>query len=252
MKTIGIISVPEIKLTIGRKIIRPIVIKEEFERNNNYIVAEISHTAEEIMHYGERKLRRIVCKAKRLLASQGVEGVLLSQNIRDILQKRNLYEQFAPKRSNRIPPCRVIECFFKALKIYNGCNDKVEEKAVICDSEMRGVDFDCLLKICMKVKNVVLYTDNTENAEGLAQKLFEEYGVLITVKKYRLIERANLPQIMIDVDRGRVRIRDFVVDGAEIVSNSGKYGLDPQEEAECLGDECCLSIRSLMSGKIVL
>ncbi len=252
MKTIGIISVPEIKLTTGRIIMRPVVVKETFMGNNKYIVAEISYTAKDIMRVGERKLRKITDRAKRHLESRGAEGVLFAQSIRNILQKRNLYEGFAPKRINKIPSCRMVECFFKALERCGCYNEKVADKAVICDNEMRGVDFEGLLKICMKVKDVVLCTNNTENAEMLAQKLFEEYGVLITIKENRLTEGANLPQIMIDIDKGRIRIKDFVVDGAEFVSDSGKYGLDPQEEARCLGGECDLSIRSLMSGKIVL
>lgn len=252
MKTIGIISVPEIKLTIGRIIVRPIVIKENFMGNNKYVVAEVSYTAEDIMRFGERKLRKITNRAKRHLESRGAENVLFAQNVRNVLKKRDLYEAYAPKRISKIPPCRVVECFLKALETYDFCNKKVVEKVVVYDKEMRGVDFESLLKICMKVKEVILFTDNTEKAEIPAQKLFEEYGVLINVKENRLAQGVNLPQIMIDVDKGRIRIKDFVVDGAEFVSNSGIYDLDPQEEAECLGDECDLLIRNLMSGKIVL
>ena len=252
MKKIGIISVPQIKLTIGRRIMRPIVITEEFERDNKYIVAEISYSVEEIMHFGEKKLRNVVGRAKRLLESQGADGVLFAQSLRNVLQNNSVYDCFAPKRINKIPPCRVVECFLKALQIYDVCKEKVADRVVVCDREMRGVDFDELLKICMKSRDVVLYTWCIEKAERVAQKLFEEYGVLITVKKHILTDSIARPQIMVDIDKGRVRIKDFVVDGAEFISGSGKYALDPQEEAQCLGDECRLSIRNLMSGKIVL
>ncbi len=232
---------------------RPVVIKESFGKNNKYIAAELSYSTQEIIRMGQNRLRKVLNRAERFLLCNGAYDVLLSKNLRELAPVQKMCRENPPQRSKKIPSSKVVECYLYAMDISNkGVDKRYIKRAIIYDSGMKGTTFENLSKICMDVKQVGLWTSEKGKGERLAQKLFEEYGVLMSVKDYADKPELNSEHIVIDVDEGRVRINDFVVDGAEFVSNSGVYGLDPAEEAACLGDDCDLSISRLMSGENVL
>lgn len=253
MKTIGIISVPEKKVIIGRKFLRPIIIKEKFGKNNKYVAAELSYTAEEITRMSTRRLHRVVRRAEKILFCEGAENVLFAKNLRNLPPVQKVYKEYALKTSKKIPPSKVVDCYLYALEKFKcSCKTRLPERAMLCDRRLLGMSFEKLSRICMDVKHITLRTGETKRGEKLANSLFEEYGILISVEAYDKSCDVNAAQVVIDVDEGRIRINDFVVDGAEYVSNSGIYGLEPAEEAACLGDECDLDVRYLMSGENVL
>ncbi len=253
MTTIGIISVPEKKVAMRRRFLRRIVIKEKFGNNNKYIVAELFCTEEELKKMSSRRALRAVRSAKSFLVGEGAEKVLLSKTVRDIMSAKGIYETENVEKLYKIPPHRMVECFMIAIEKYKGaCGGKMPNCAVICDRELKGIEYDKLSRICMEIRCINILTENTRRGEKLSEELFEEYGVMIGVFEYDKITEHGHVNILIDVDAGRIRINDFVIDGAEFISNSGNYQLDPAEEAVCLGDECDLVVQNLISGKNIV
>lgn len=120
---------------------------------------------------------------------------------------------------------------------------------IISDSKLKAVTIEDLADVCMDARRIVLRTEDEQRAKNLADILFREYGVLIKIESNDFNKEDNNAYFLIDADEGKIRAGDCIADGAELVSNSGIYALDPAQEAFYLGDENVFDIKSLLLGK---
>lgn len=250
MKTFGIISVPTNKKVFRVRALRIAEIKEIFGENPRYIVAEIAYTREELMRMRGRGIKKAVLKADKELKRRGAENVFLAENIRNIIWDSALLSEYEHNRIYKIPANKIFMCY-KYLK-QKACEvsyQRTRNSLIISDSKLRAVTIENLADVCMDARNIVLRTQEEQRARELADILFKEYGVLIKIEGDKASGKDNNSYFLIDADAGKVRAGDCLADGAEFVSNSGIYELDPAEEAFYLGDENAFYIKSLLVGK---
>lgn len=247
MSTIGIISVPEKRLSKMGKMFNSVVIKEVFGESPKYIVAETAANDKDITTMSRRRVKKLMKKAERLLLTLNADAVLLSERCKEL----NL-SNYCSSRDKRykIPAKKIFECFFFSYKKAHmfGNYDTLH----IFDPELRAITYEELLKVCLIVKYITLHTLKKDRALMLAEQLFYEYGVCIKISDIVNINEERNVQMLIDVENRKVRIGDFCIDGAEFYSKSGLYALDAAEEAAVLGENIDFQIKSWMSGKNVI
>lgn len=246
MNHIGIISVPEKKKNIRTRLLCPVVIKEAFGKNPHYSVAELAYSESELKTMRTKKLVRLMQKATAILKSNGAEAALPSDVLREIIENYHPKLVLNFKKSYKIPPNRISFCF---LKLWSKINEQSRYGATltISDKDLRGVSLPLLEELCTTARQITIRTDKLTSAQRIADDIFCEYGVLIKVEPYT--EKKVYSYSFIDADEGRIRIGDCIADGAEFISNSGIYKLDPAEEAVYLCDENFLEIKSLLVGQ---
>lgn len=246
MPIIGIISVPQKRQSLVGKMFNKIKIKEKFGDSPEYIVAETAACMADLALMSAAKAKRLMEKAERILTRSGAEVVLLSKSCKTV-EFCNGYMH--KDKSYRIPYTKIFDCFWF-------CCDKVgadyNKSLHLFDRRLAAVNYECLSRLCMSVRNLTLYTDDAGEAEALAERLFAEYGICIKVAACRDTETKSTAHMLLDADKGVVRIGDFRVDGAEFFSKSGEYGLDAAEEIAFLGDNADFEVRAWRAGKNVI
>lgn len=228
---------------------RQIIIKESFGVNPKYIVAELAFSADKLkrMRAGARK--RIMAKAERLLRCSGADDVLLTDECKELFLNQSGEDLYSHRKSRTIPCSKLTECFMIFLKKTENVR---YNRLVIYDENLSCVSFDRLADICGSVRYITLYTGRIRDGERIAEALLGEYGILISVQSYDERDDARTAGMLIDAENRRVRIGDFVIDGAEFASNAGNYRLDAAEMAACMDDECCLDVKNWLSRENVI
>ncbi len=250
MKTFGIISVPTDKKGFRARALRTAEIKEIFGSNPRYIVAEIAYTREELMRMRGRFIKKAVIKADKELKRRGAENVFLAENFKSIVRDSALLSEYEHNRIYKIPANKIFMCYkYLKQKTCELSSQRARNSLIISDSKLRAVTIENLADVCMDARHIVLRTEEEQRAKSLADILFKEYGVLIKIECNDGSGGDNSSYFLIDADAGKVRAGDCLADGAELVSNSGIYALDPAEEAFYLGDENVFDIKSLLLGK---
>ncbi len=244
MAAIGIISVHEKKASALDRLMSRVKIKEAFGSCPEYIVAEVSCSASDILKMSRKRREKLLCKARKFLFSSGATAALPSAECRAVGLCDTEYA-----RSFKIPPSRIFECFMFCRKKM-GDIDLFKELHIF-DKELTAFDYEKLSALCTSVRQLVLHTDKTAEADRLAQRLFAEYGIFVKISS-RPADADRIFYSIIDADCGIVRIGDFRIDGAEFISNSGIYNLDAAQEAAILGDSVNFEVRNWLSGKNVI
>lgn len=234
---------PDSKKSFKQRILNKVVIKNTFGNNPVYVVAELSYTKDNLFSFNKNKLRRIIKKAYTFLGNNGADGILFSGELNEFLQEKYPKYFYEKNKYKKIPACRIFECFFELNKILKN-NHKQSPVMLIKDSNLQAVTLKTLSMICINASEIFIHTNMKSKVEEYSENLFSEYGVLLNI---------NTPPpssyCFIDVDVGKIRIGDCIVDGAEFVSGSGIYEADPREEARILGEENNLKIKYLLSGE---
>lgn len=246
MKVLGIITAPEKNKGITERLLHPIIIKEETNAERKYIAAELSISTDRLADIGRHRLKKMILKADRLLKNRGAAGVVLTNQCKSKLLDRIDELPIEFERSCVIPASKMEECLaFVLTKITKVTSFS---SAVLFDRELCVVDKGLLEKVCQAVKQISLYTCCTAKAEKLAEFMYREYGVCMFVGEYNDLTARKKAHILIDIDNARVRAGDFVVDGAEFISDIGEYELDGAEAAAVLGEENNMRIKCWLSG----
>ncbi len=250
MKTFGIISVPTDKKGFRVKALKTAEIKEIFGTNPRYIVAEIAYTREELVKMRGRHIKKAVLKADKELKRRGAENIFLAENFKSIIRDSSLLPEYEHNRIYKIPANKIFMCYkYLKQKTCGLSSWRARNSLIISDSKLRAVTIEDLADVCMDAKRIVLRTEEEQRAKSLADILFKEYGVLIKIESNNFAKEDNSAYFLLDADAGKIRAGDCLADGAELVSNSGIYALDPAEEAFYLGDENAFDIKSLLLGK---
>jgi len=243
LKKIGIISVPDSKKSFKQRILNKVVIKNTFGNNPVYVVAELSYTKEKLLSFNKNKLRRIIKKAYAFLENNGADGILFSGKLNSLLQEKYPKDFYEKNKYRKIPSCRIFDCFFELNKAFKN-KTKQSPVMLIKDTTLQAVTFKTLSMVCINAREIFIHTNMKSKVEEYSENLFSEYGVLLNINT-----PPPSPYFLIDVDMGKIRIGDCIVDGAEFVSGSGIYEADPWEEARILGEENNLKISHLLSGE---
>ena len=205
-----------------------------------YMVAEIEITEKKLGRISPKKRRKLLNRAEVRLRRIGADRILIDSKYKNLL----LAEPHRP--GNFLPPRFCFDAFeLAAEKVGN----RRIKKLAIYDSALRAVCMSRLESVVMAVNSLILYTDKTDEAERLADRLLDKYGILLDVMPVSMRKSEARPEYLIDVDNGRVCAGDFVVNGIELDADLGECCLDNADLAdnmELFGD---LHIKKLVSGK---
>lgn len=213
---------------------------KEVEAELLYMAAEIEITEERLGRMSRKRRLKLLNKAEMRLRRMGADRILIDGQYKNLL----LAEPQRP--GNSLPPRFCFDAFELAAEKVGGSRVR---KLAIYDSALRAVCMSRLESVVMTVNFMCLYTEKTDEAEKLADRLLDKYGILIDVMPMPTRKSEARPEYLIDVDNGRVCAGDFVVDGIELDADLGECCLDNTDLAdniELFGD---LNIKKLISGK---
>ena len=242
MIVVGIISVPETKVKLYKRYFKPAYIKENL--GVQYLVAELSVSAEQMCLLSKRILKKIIGYAEKLLKKNGATHIILTKECKGALLNSGIINKFENQKTTRIPCDKILDAY--KYIVDKTVNFNRNYGLLITDTDLSSVNYNFIEKLCTNVKYITLHTDKTEKAYEISEKLFLEYGILIEITNNRLNKKSFYE---IDFNRRIVRAGDFVIDGAEFISGATNYSLDTAEEAACFGNENKLGIKNWFSGK---
>lgn len=239
MISIGIITVPKKKPTLYDRIFCKIKFTEEFGDNPRYIVVSIPVAKDNLSEMNNKRFKRIENKAKKLLSKFGAENVLYSEECQIALRKNKSVNFEFPKSSD-IPIHRLCDCFFK---FFSPVSDIYQSKRLcIIDSDFDFVNFDIIEHLCKSVKFISVFCKTPEFGKIISDKIFTKYGLWVDFFEPDAYNSKKPPFLLINADKRLVRIGDRIVCGAEFVSKSMQYRLNPAEEAYILGEKNYMDI----------
>lgn len=207
----------------------------------SYMTAEIEIAEEKLGRMSRKKRCRLLCKAEMQLRRLGTDKVLIDSRYKELLlaeQKNSAYF---------LPPQFCFDTFELASeRVRSGGRIRT---LAIYDSKLRAVSISRLENVVMSVNSISLYTEKTDEAENLADRLLDKYGILIDVMPMPTQKSEMRPEYLIDVDNGRVCVGDFAVDGIELDTELGECRLDNADIADNIELFGSLNIKRLISGK---
>lgn len=237
MSKLGIITVRKRKRRLC--LLNRISVKA-VEAGVSYMAAEIEISEERLCKMNSKKRCRLLNKAETRLRRMGADRVLIDGKYKKLLLAE-------PQRPNNfLPPRFCFDAFKFAAEKIGGSRIR---RMAIYDSALSAVSMSSLERVVMSVNSISLYTRKIDEAERLADRLLDKYGILIDVMPMPPQRAEMRPEYLIDVDNGRVCAGDFVVDGIELDADLGECHLDNTDLAdnmELFGD---LNIKRLISGK---
>ena len=213
---------------------------KEVEAELLYMAAEIEITEERLGRMSRKRRLKLLNKAEMRLRRMGADRILIDGQYKNLLLAE-------PQRPwDFLPPRFCFDAFELAAE---KVGSSMIRKLTIYDSALRAACVSRLERVVMAVNSMCLYTDKTDEAESMADRLLDKYGILIDVMPMPTQKSEARPEYLIDVDNGRVCAGDFVVDGIELDADLGECCLDNTDLAdniELFGD---LNIKKLISGK---
>ena len=232
MKSIGIITVQKSEVSLIKRLFRPAELIDEFGERPHFAVAAIPP------HCGGRQKNRSVKAAKKLLEKRGADFIVFDK----------LCESETPCDEYKIKPLRIFDAYAFAYRRF--AKNRVLNRADIFDRKLDAVTGQRLCEIAKGAKNIYLHTEKTAEFEKEAEEIFNEYGVWIECDD--CMKSTDKKDALIDVDRGFVRIGDFLIDGVVYSCDGLKYDISIGGIVDKLGSDDCFEIKSWKSGKNML
>lgn len=220
------------EVSLIKRLFRPAELIDEFGERPHFAVAAIPP------HCGGRRKNRSVKAAKKLLEKRGADFIVFDK----------LCESETPCDEYKIKPLRIFDAYAFAYKRF--AKNRVLNRADIFDRKLDAVTGQRLCEIAKGVKNIYLHTEKTAEFEKEAEEIFNEYGVWIECDD--CMKSTDKKDALIDVDRGFVRIGDFLIDGVVYSCDGLKYDISIGEIVDKLGSDDCFEIKSWKSGKNML
>ena len=196
------------------------------------LIVTLPLTAEKMQNTGEEKLRKVLVLALKELKMWGVTRAVFTRELKQVystdVSGAGVQIVTGEQAFYRLIP--------QAVKRVNAIlnKEKLSSKLGISDRGMSKITEYLIDKLCFDSKYISVYTDNLPAAAALREEVFDRTGLTIDVAN--TLDVSNNPDIMIDVDKRKVRVgRDFFVDGFEVDAEIEGYDVDSLELAECLG-----------------
>ena len=159
--------------------------------NNNLCKMQENHKNLISLGESEIEIREIPLSSKNNLKNvkkfvenlkkEDIDGVILSQNVRVEREICNFLEE----NLNFFSGTTVTDYFFEEIYnkylLVNNKKDFEAELVIFSDNPQKTYDF--LNKICKKLKNVYIVSDNYEGFDGVIKKIYEEFGFYIYFTK---------------------------------------------------------------------
>lgn len=232
MKSIGIITVQKSEVSLIKKLFCPAELADEFGERPHFAVAAIPS------HCGGRWRKRSIKAARRLLEKRGADFIVFDR----------LCESEASCDECKIKPPRIFDAYAFAYKRF--AKNRVLNRVDIFDRKLDAVTGQRLCEIAKGVRNIYLHTEKITEFEKEAEEIFSEYGLWIECDD--CMKSTDKKDALIDVDRGFVRIGDFLIDGVVYSCDGLKYDISIEEIVDKLGSDDCFEIKSWKSGKNML
>lgn len=220
------------EVSLIKRLFRPAELIDEFGERPHFAVAAIPP------HCGGRRKNRSVKAAKKLLEKRGADFIVFDK----------LCESETPCDEYKIKPLRIFDAYAFAYRRF--AKNRVLNRADIFDRKLDAVTGQRLCEIAKGAKNIYLHTEKTAEFEKEAEEIFNEYGVWIECDD--CMKSTDKKDALIDVDRGFVRIDDFLIDGVVYSCDGLKYDISIGGIVDKLGSDDCFEIKSWKSGKNML
>ena len=239
MISVGIVSVQKRKGILSDLGAKNLEVKKSFGDEIVFIPVEVRSVFSETSTIGKLILKGRIKSAERILAQMGV-------NIITHTGKRNI--DVCCKRG--IPSDELLNCFAICMKKYGVKSNK--RKLIIIDKKLDFADANALSKLCLYAQNILLKTERIAEAEKMAEKIFIEFGVWIEVEEHSRKFKTGPSSMLIDADKGIIRVADLIVDGIDYGIDFGNYKINTQEVTEKIKKLNKLQIKYLKSGSNLL
>lgn len=216
MIRLGILTVRREKAGFWKKIQKPVILKEEFTTQAQFLVGEFSWTKEEVLRLPLWLARRLYASGQRFLARQGCTGIAP-----DVACSASfsLHGEKEVGLIYAIPPKKMTECinWFLAQE-----GIAVPSRAYVKCRQMSALEQGLLDSLCLHVQSLIFCTEEINKAEELAEKLCTDYGFYPEIRDIA----CHVPSraMLIDLDAGVVRMgRDIMADGMEVILDLHGY-----------------------------
>ena len=239
MISVGIVSVQKKKGILSGLGAKNLEVKKSFGTEVIFVPVEVSSVFSSASAIGRAILKRRIKSAERFLVKMGV----------NIITHSNESETDTCCKIN-IPSDELLNCFVICMKKYGVKSNK--SKLIIIDKELVFADADALSTLCLYAQNITLKTRHIAEAEKTAEKIFTEFGVWIEVEDCVKNFKASPSSMMIDADKGIIRVADLIVDGIDYGIDFGNYKINTQEVTEKIKKLNKLQIKHLKSGSNLL
>ena len=225
---IGVVTEPKKntkRLTLQR-IFGYISVKSVLCRENPFdlLIAILPYSEKELIRKKDQKVKKLTEKAKRKLVKKGAQEIVFSVFMNE---KYNGHKNEAKELFFKYAP----QCIRKTTNEMK--TNLFESRVCIRDSKMERISENLINQLCFDIKNLVLITENTQKAQKLCERFYDETGLLVEV-------REGQPQrfdVLIDVDKGCIRFgSDLAVCGADMGYNFFGYNIDQLDVAVAAKD----------------
>ena len=176
-----------------------------------FTVAEISYPNCKIALVEKLLSKVLTALAKRILKSSGAEIIL-----------------------NESPDCNLGNVEIPLTDEYvKRCASETAERmeftdgaVYLLDKDMEFTDYNLLVNICLKTKNLCIITDNISKTEYLCEELNMDYGIYPDIYDYshKIPYRA---ETVIDFDNRRIKLNsNIIIDGVILMFDIDGLNLD--------------------------
>ena len=216
MIRLGILTVRQEKSGFWQKIRRPVILKEEFSTQAQFLVGEFSWTKEEIRRLPLWLTRRFYDRGQRVLARRGCAWIAPDTTCSASF---SLQGEKEIGLICAIPPEKITECI-NCFLAQEGM--AVPSRAYVKCRQVSVLEQGLLDSLCLRVHSLTLCTEEIQKAEELAENLCTEYGFYPEVRDIA----CHVPSraMLVDLDTGVVRMgRDVMADGMELALDLHGY-----------------------------
>ena len=220
------------EVSLIKRLFHPAELIDEFGERPHFAVAAIPP------HCSDRRKNRSIKAAKKRLENRGVDFIVFDK----LCKGEDSCNEY------KIKPLRIFDAYAFAYKRF--AKDRVLSRADIFDRKLYAVTGQRLCEIAKGVRNIYLHTEKIAEFEKESEEIFNEYGIWIECDD--CMKSTDKKDALIDVDRGFVRIGDFLIDGALYSCDGLKYDINIGEIVDKLESDDCFKIKSWKSGKNML
>lgn len=239
MISVGIVSVQKKKGILKDLGAKKLEVKESFGDKVVFVPVEVRSVFSGTSAIGKLILKRRIKAAERILSQMGVDIIThTGESDTDVCCKRG------------IPSDELLNCFAICMKKYGVKSNK--SKLIIIDKKLTFADTDALSKLCLYAQNISLKTERVPEAERNAEKIFVEFGVWIEVEEYSRNFKTGPSSMLIDADKGIIRVADLIVDGIDYGIDFGDYKINTEDVTKRIKELNKLQIKYLKSGSNLL
>ncbi len=209
----GILTVPKKKVSLVQKLKSPVVLEETFSTQAQIQVASFTWTEEELLRLPHWIRMRILQRGMKRLNKCGCAKTGLDMRYRHIFGLTNPEERFI----SHITPAMMPKAANFCIEQYATMPFSV----ILQANPLSLIQNELLLFLCPNASNLIILTEDTEQAELLGEDICNEYGFYPQIL-------TNLPclpadHLLIDIEHGLLCFNENLMDGIECKMDVHQY-----------------------------